>query len=63
MGRVKIEWEGAEAEFAVFGASRWDNRDRWAEYKSWLLKPMTVGVFYVKIGERGLVLQSGEKVS
>jgi DNA polymerase-3 subunit alpha len=63
MGRVKIEWEGAEAEFAVFGASRWDNRDRWAEYKSWLLKPMTVGVFYVKIGERGLVLQSGEKIS
>lgn len=63
MGRVKIEWDGSEAEFAVFGSSRWDDRDRWTEYKAWLLRPMTVGVFYVKIGERGLVLQNGEKIS
>lgn len=63
MGRVRIEWNGSEAEFAVFGPSRWDSTDRWGEYKSWLLKPMTLGVWSVKIGERGLVLQSGERLS
>lgn len=63
MGRVKIEWNGSETEFAVFGASQWNNDNKWEEYKSWLLKPMTLGVWNVKIGERGLVLQSGEKLS
>ena len=63
MGRVKVEWGGNETEFAVFGASQWNNDDKWAEYKSWLLKPMTLGVWNVKINERGLVLQNGEKLN
>lgn len=63
MGRVKIEWEGSEAEFAVFGPSNWDSTDRWGDYKGWLLKPMTLGIWNVKMGERGLVLQNGEKLS
>lgn len=62
MGRVKIEWEGSEVEFAVFGPSQWDSKDRWKEYRSWLLRPMTLGIFDVKVGDRGLVLQGGEKV-
>ena len=63
MGRVKVEWDGKETEFAVFGASQWNNENKWAEYKTWLLKPMTLGVFTVKTGERGLILQNGEKIS
>jgi len=63
MGRVKIEWNGAEAEFAVFGSSHWNNENKWAEYKTWLLKPMTLGIWNVKVGDRGLVLQNGEKLS
>jgi DNA polymerase-3 subunit alpha len=63
MGRVKIEWDGRETEFAVFGPSQWNNENKWAEYKTWLLKPMTLGVFSVKIGDRGLVLQNGEKIN
>lgn len=63
MGRIKIEWNGNETEFAVFGASQWNNDNKWEEYKSWLLKPMILGIWNVKIGERGLVLQSGEKLS
>jgi DNA polymerase-3 subunit alpha len=63
MGRVKIEWDGKETEFAVFGASQWNNENKWAEYKSWLLKPMALGVWSVKVGERGLVLQNGEKLN
>lgn len=63
MGRVKVEWNGAEVEFAVFGASQWNNDNKWAEYKTWLLKPMTVGIWSVKVGDRGLVLQNGEKLS
>jgi hypothetical protein len=50
-------------EFAVFGPSQWNNENKWAEYKTWLLKPMTLGVFSVKIGDRGLVLQNGEKIN
>lgn len=63
MGRVKIEWDGSESEFAVFGPSQWNNENKWAEYKDWLLKPMTLGIWSVKVGERGLVLQNGEKLS
>jgi len=63
MGRVKIEWSGSEAEFAVFGPSQWNNDNKWEEYRNWLLKPMTLGIWNVKIGERGLVLQNGEKLS
>lgn len=63
MGRVKIEWNGSETEFAVFGESQWNNDNKWAEYKTWLLKPMTLGIWNVKVGERGLVLQNGEKLN
>lgn len=63
MGKVKIEWQGKEVDFAVFSSSRWSNEDKWGDYKGWLLRPMTLGVWRVKVGERGLVLQNGEKLN
>lgn len=62
MGIVKIDWQGLQNEFVVFSASNYDSTDLWGDYKRWLLKPSTVGIFTVKVTERGMTLVRGEKL-
>lgn len=62
MGVVKIDWNGSQNEFVVFSKSNFDNSDLWNEYRTWLLKVNTVGIFTVKVTERGLNLVRGEKL-
>lgn len=62
MGVVKIDWQGTQNEFVVFSKSQWSQEDPWNDYRRWLLKPNTVGIFTVKVTERGLNLVRGEKL-
>jgi DNA polymerase III subunit alpha len=62
MGVVKIDWDGLQNEFVVFSKSDYNDDDLWGDYKRWLLKPGTVGIFTVKVTERGLNLVRGEKL-
>lgn len=62
MGVVKIDWQGAQNEFVVFSGSNFNQDDLWGDYKRWLLKPGIVGIFTLKVTERGLNLVRGEKL-